>query len=122
MLANIISHNRKHDSTTTLKFGDETLEKNVQLDLVDIEDATLLSDVTVYDYISKIKTPFLMGYPAIVSPKDGDLITDASVFELTPYTPNENFKGVVNKVEWQIASDKDFTNIVWKTKLREADV
>ena len=122
MLANIISHNRKHDSTTTLKFGDETLEKNVQLDLVDIEDATLLSDVTVYDYISKIKTPFLMGYPAIVSPKDGDLITDTTIFELTPYTPNENFKGVVNKVQWQIASDVNFNDIVWKAKLKESEV
>ena len=122
MLANIISHNRKHDSTTTLKFGEETLEKNVQLDLVDIEDATLLSDVTVYDYISKIKTPFLMGYPAIVSPKEGDLITDTTIFELTPYTPNENFKGKVNKVQWQIATDSNFTNIVWKGKFTESEV
>lgn len=122
MLANIISHNRKHDSTTTLKFGDETLDKNVQLDLVDVEDATLLSDVTVYDYISKIKTPFLLGYPAIVSPKEGDLITDATIFQLTPYTPNESFKGLVNKVEWQIASDSSFNNIVWKATLNKTEV
>ena len=115
MLANIISHNREHDSTTTLKFGDNTLAENVQLDLVDIEDATLLSDVSVYDYISKIKTPFLMGYPSILTPKDGDVVTSTTVFELTPYLPNENFKGLVNMVEWQFSGTPDFANIAYKT-------
>lgn len=122
MLANIISHNREHDSTTTLKFGDNTLAENVQLDLVDIEDATLLSDVSVYDYISKIKTPFLMGYPSILTPKDGDVVTNTTVFELTPYLPNENFKGLVNMVEWQFSGTPDFANIAYKVRLKEADV
>ena len=122
MLANIVSHNRKHDSTTTLKFGESTLTQNVQLDLVDTEDATLLSDVTVYDYISRIRTPFLMGYPAITSPRNGDLVTNATVFELTPYQPNTNFTGTVDSVEWQVASDREFTNIVYKIRAREQDV
>ena len=122
MLANIVSHNRKHDSTTTLKFGENTLTQNVQLDLVDTEDATLLSDVTVYDYISRIRTPFLMGYPAITSPRNGDLVTNSTVFELTPYQPNANFTGAVDSVEWQVASDREFTNIVYRIRAREQDV
>lgn len=113
MLRNIISHNREHDSFTTVKFGDNKLIKDIILDLVDEQDGTLLNVETLYDYISQLETPYLLGFPSIVTPKENDVITKNTIVRLTPFKPNNVFKGILKEAQWQVASDNTFKDIVY---------
>ena len=61
MLANIISHSKQNDTTTTLKFGERTLAKNVVLDIEDITDGDIINDTTLHQTLARVKTPFLLG-------------------------------------------------------------
>lgn len=110
-IANIISHSREHDTTTTLKIGKETLTHDVTIDLSGEVDTTMLSTSSLYEHLSKVRTPFLLGYPSIVVPKKNELVSNKTVFQLTPFLPNETFVGQLTNVQWQISSKEDFSTI-----------
>lgn len=121
MLTSIISHSKKTDSTTTVEFGKNRLNKNVQLDLNDTRDAIILNSSNVYDYLSGVRTPFLLGYPTLILPKTDELITETTVFQMSAPSPSVDFKGTINQADWQIARDKNFTQILVNLRVNKVD-
>lgn len=113
MLANIISHSKQNDTTTTLKFGERTLAKNVVLDIEDITDGDIINDTTLHQTLARVKTPFLLGFPYIEYPATDQLVTATTIFQASTPILNDAVVGVTQTSRWQVSDREDFSNILF---------
>lgn len=118
MLANIISHSKKNDTITTLEFGKKTLTENVVLDIEDITNGDIINDVSLFNTLSRLKTPFLLGFPKIISPEEDTLITANTIFRTSTPILNDAVEGVVDSSHWQVSDKQDFSNILFEKYFR----
>lgn len=112
MLANIISHSKKNDTTTTVEFGKKTLTENVVLDIEDITNGDIINDTSLFHTLSMLKTPFLLGFPRIVSPEADTLITTTTIFRTSEPILNDAVEGTIDSVHWQVSDQEDFSHIL----------
>lgn len=121
-LPNIVTHNRRYDSTTTLKFGDKTLEKDVRLEIKDEEDGYILSDQNIYDYLSNMKTPYLLGIPRIVLPLANSTVSVDTILQISTFIPNDAYTAYPDEVEWQLSKTEDFAIKNWIGISNQGDI
>lgn len=116
MLANIVSHSKQNDTTTTIKFGSNTLRENVVLTIEDIVDGTILSDLTLSQTLANLKTKFVLGFPYITYPSPETLITPTTICKASEPVLNDAIIGLVDAVHWQASPNEDFSTIVFDRK------
>lgn len=118
MVPKIVFHSRENNRTTTLKTEREVLAENKVYDLVG-PSSRLLTNVDVYEEITKVKTPFLLGVPRIVTPLQDQVVTDPEFkfFEISEAIFSDEFMGKITHVEWQIGRDKDFKETIYNRTL-----
>ena len=121
-LPNIVTHNRRYDTTTTLKFGDKTLTKDVRLEIKDEEDGYILSDANIYDYLSNMKTPYLLGIPRVVAPTANSIVNADTILQISTFIPNDAYTGQPNEVEWQLSKTEDFAVKSWIGIANQGDI
>lgn len=121
MLVNIVSHHREHDTTTTLKWG-EVVDKNIELELVDTQDGTLLTVENIQDMLRGQVGNTIIGKTVIVSPSNNSAVGRTTELFLDPYTPLPAYTSYeLTHIEWITASDPRCTNILTRTIYTPAD-
>ena len=108
MLANIVTHNRENDTTTTIRFGEIKKDNNVILKLVDDENATLITAKDAIDLLRKQVGSTIIGRAIISSPVYGKGVNRGTVIQTEPYAPATGHEDKPHtRTEWIIASDKE---------------
>lgn len=122
MLANIVTHNRENDTTTTIRFGEIKKDNNVILKLVDDENATLITAKDAIDLLRKQVGSTIIGRAIISSPVYGKGVNRGTVIQTEPYAPATGHEDKPHtRTEWIIASDKEFQHVITKVNITAAN-
>lgn len=114
MVPKITFHSRENHRTTTLRTERDNIAENKIYELKG-SSGTLLNEHTVYEEMTKVKTPFLLGVPRIAYPLKDQVVTDAEFksFEISEAIFSDEFIGKLTHVEWQIARDENFEELIY---------
>lgn len=119
MVPHIVFHDPKTSRTVTVKTEREPIATDKEYTLTG-PSSTLLNQNNLYEEITKVKTPFLLGVPRLLSPKDNEVINDRveTYFEISDAIFSDEFRGKITDVEWVIAQDEKFEQITYKKLIK----
>ena len=111
MLVNIVSHHREEDTTTTLAWG-EVEDDNVVLELVDEQDATLL---TIEELAQRVRGQLgktVVGKCNFLAPNHLSTVNRHTELLLDTYAPMAGHEDLtLTHIEWVVATDREMKNI-----------